>query len=114
MQIRNPHYFNAYAQLRKLTLLLICCFLSACSEQNKTKQILSIENQIQVVESAINVNAASAAELERLPHIGKQTAQEIVGHRTKFGRFRRPEHLMLVRGISDERFREMKNFVKVE
>jgi competence ComEA-like helix-hairpin-helix protein len=114
MQVCNPHYFNAYAQLGKLTLLLICCFLSACSEQNKTKQILSVENQIQVVESAININAASVAGLEKLPHVGKQTAQEIVRHRAKFGRFRRPEYLMLVRGISDERFREMKNFVKVE
>ncbi len=114
MRIHKPHYFNAYVQLYKLALLLICCFLSACSEQNKTKQILSTENRIQVSESAINVNTASAAELEKLPHVGEQTAREIVEHRAKFGRFRRAEHLILVRGISDERFREMKNFVKVE
>ncbi len=114
MQIRKLHCFNAYAQFGKLTLLLICCFLSACSEQNKTKQILSTENRIQTTESAININTASAPELEKLPHIGKQTTREIVEYRAKFGRFRRPEHLMFVRGISDERFREMKNFVKVE
>ena len=114
MQIRKLPYFNAYVQLRKPLLLLICCFLFACSMQNKTKQILSIENQIQATESGININVASAAELERLSYVGKQTAREIIGHRTKFGRFRRPEHLMLVRGISDERFRAMRNFVKVE
>ncbi len=114
MQNRKLHYFNVYARLGKLLLLLICCFLSACSGQKKTKQILSTENRIQATESAININSASAAELEKLPHVGEQTAREIVEHRAKFGRFRRPEHLMLVRGISDERFREMKNFVKVE
>lgn len=114
MQICKLHYFNAYARHGKLTLLLICCFLSACSGQNKTKQFLSAENRIQTVELAININTAAAAELEKLPHVGKQTAREIIEHRTKFGRFRRPEHLLFVRGISDERFREMKNFVKVE
>ncbi len=114
MQIRKLHHFNIYARLGKLALLLICCFLSACSGQNKTKQILSTENQNQAIESAININTASAPELEKLPYIGKQTAREIVEYRAKFGRFRRPEHLMFVRGISDERFRAMKNFVKVE
>lgn len=114
MQIRKLHYFNAYARQGKPALLLICCFLSACSGQNKAKQILSTENPVQATESAININTAVALELEKLPHVGKQTAKEIVEHRAEFGRFRRPQHLMLVRGISDERFREVKNFVKVE
>lgn len=114
MQIRKPHYFNAYARLGKPPLLLICCFLFACSGQNETKQILSTENPVQAAESAININAASVAELEKLPYVGKQTAREIVEHRAKFGRFRRPEHLLLVRGISDKRFRGIKNSVKVE
>jgi competence ComEA-like helix-hairpin-helix protein len=114
MQNRKLHYFNVYVRLGKLLLLLICCFLSACSEKNKTKQILSTENQIQATESAININTALASELEKLPGVGERTALESVEHRAKFGRFRRPEHLMLVRGISDERFRAMKNFVKVE
>ena len=114
MQSRKLHHFNAYARLDKPLLLLICCFLSACIGQNKAKQTLSTENPVQATESAVNINTAVALELEKLPHVGKQTAREIVEHRTKFGRFRRAEHLMLVRGISDEGFREMKNFVKVE
>jgi competence ComEA-like helix-hairpin-helix protein len=114
MQSLNPYYFNAYIQHGKPLLLLICCFLYACSGQNNTKQILSTEKHVQASGLAININNASAAELEKLPHVGKQTAMEIVEHRAKFGKFRRPEHLMFVRGISDERFREIKNFVKVE
>jgi competence protein ComEA len=114
MQIRKLHYFNAYTRLGKLLLSLICCFLPACSGQNKTKQILSSENRVQATESAININTVAASELEKLPHVGKQTAREIIEYRAKFGKFRRPEHLMLVRGISDERFRELKSSVKVE
>ena len=57
---------------------------------------------------------ASAGELEKLPHVGRQTAQEIVEYREKFGKFRKPEYLMFVRGISDRRFREMRSLVRVE
>jgi competence protein ComEA len=114
MRACNPHYFNIYIALGKLSLLLICAFFIACNGQNNTKQILPTEIQIQISPSAININTASAAELEKLPNIGAKTAQEIVEHRAKFGSFSQPEHLMFVRGISDERFRELKHLVKVE
>ena len=114
MRVRNSYYFNVYSLPHKLLLLLICCFLFACGKQNNTKQILSTENQTQTSESAININIASAAELEKLPRVGKQTAEEIIKYREKFGAFRKPEHLMLVRGISDKHFREMNSLVKVE
>ena len=114
MQIRNCHYFNTYSFFRKLWSLVICCFLFACSGQNKSKQVLLIENQTQVSESAINVNTASAAELERLPHVGEKLAREIIEHREKFGRFRKPEHILFVRRVSDRRFREIRHLIRVE
>jgi len=114
MGIRDSYYFNAYVFLCKFSFLLICAFTSSCSLQNNTKQILSTDNQIQISVSAININTASAAEFEKLPNIGAKTAQEIVEHREKFGKFSQPEHLMLVRGISDKHFRELKSLVKVE
>lgn len=64
--------------------------------------------------SAVNINTATAAELEKIPFIGEKTALEIVEHRQKFGKFRKPEHLMLIGGVSDRRFREIKNFIKTE
>lgn len=114
MRIRKHNQFNIYSHLYKLLLLLICLIWIACSGQNKTKQILSTEKPMQVSESAVDINTASAAELEKLPHIGEQTAREIIEHRAKYGRFSKPEYLMFVRGISDERFRELKTLVKVE
>ena len=60
------------------------------------------------------MNTATAAELEKLPHIGREIARQIVEHREKYGQFRRAEHLILVKGMSDKKFREIKNFVKIE
>ena len=114
MQVRKSNYINPYACVHKLLPFLIFCFLFACSEQNKTKQILLTEDQIKVSGLTININTASATELIKLPHIGEQTAREIIEHRAEFGRFRRPEHLMFVRGISNERFQELKHLVNVE
>jgi competence protein ComEA len=53
----------------------------------------------------INLNEASAAELEKLPGIGKGLSERIIAYRKEYGRFRRAEHLMMVRGISTRRFR---------
>lgn len=114
MDFRKYNYFSICDSFMKLSLMLIFCFLTACAKQNNTKHFLPVENPIQSSENAININTATIAELEKLPHVGTRTAQEIVEHREKFGRFRKPEHLIFVRGISDARFREMRNLVKVE
>jgi competence ComEA-like helix-hairpin-helix protein len=62
----------------------------------------------------ININAASVKELEVLPGIGKGLAERIVEQREKYGPFRRTEHLMMVRGISETRFRAVRHLVTVE
>jgi competence ComEA-like helix-hairpin-helix protein len=62
----------------------------------------------------ININNAPAQELEKLPGIGKGLAERIVVHREKYGPFRRTEHLIIVRGISDRRFRALRGLITVE
>jgi competence protein ComEA len=62
----------------------------------------------------ININTASADELEKLPGIGMGLAERIIEHREKFGPFRRPEHLIIVRGISDKRFRALQDLITVK
>lgn len=62
----------------------------------------------------ININTAPAHELEKLPGIGRGYAQRIVEHRERYGAFRRPEHLIMVRGISDKRFRALRELITVE
>ena len=62
----------------------------------------------------IFINEATREELERLPGIGPALAARIVEHRERFGRFRRAEHLLLVRGISERRFLQLRPYVTAE
>jgi competence ComEA-like helix-hairpin-helix protein len=62
----------------------------------------------------ININTASPGELEKLPGIGRALAARIVAHREQYGRFRRAEHILMVRGIGERRFRKISPFVTVE
>lgn len=62
----------------------------------------------------ININTASAKELESLPGIGKGLAERIIEHRQKYGPFAKPEHLIMVRGISEHRFQAIRDQITVE
>jgi competence protein ComEA len=62
----------------------------------------------------LNINTASSRELETLPGVGKVIAKRIIAHREQYGLFRRAEHLMMVRGISDRKFREIRTMITVE
>ena len=62
----------------------------------------------------ININTASVSDLERLPGVGKVLAERIVEHRENYGPFRRAEHLLMVRGISDRKFREIQQMLTVD
>ena len=114
MNSHKPNYFSGCKISIKLLPLIILGFLLGCGWQKESKQVLLTQNQAVVSESAININTASVDELEKLPHIGDKLARKITEHREKFGRFRKAEHLMLVDGISDNRFRQVRNLIKVE
>jgi len=114
MKFCNSYYFTICKISIKLLPLIISSFLFGCSEQKETKQVFSVQNQATVSESAININVASVEELEKLPRVGAKTAQKIIEYREKFGKFRKAEYLLLIDGISDRHFREIKNSVKVE
>ena len=59
----------------------------------------------------VNINTASAEELEKLPGIGRALSARIISYREQYGRFRRAEHLIMVRGIGDRRFRRLRPFI---
>ncbi|MBC2890534.1 ComEA family DNA-binding protein [Gordonibacter massiliensis (ex Traore et al. 2017)] len=52
----------------------------------------------------ININAASAAELDALPGVGASTAEKIVSDREANGPFKTIEDLKRVSGIGDKKF----------
>jgi competence ComEA-like helix-hairpin-helix protein len=114
MIFTNSHYFRIYRFPLNLLLLAVLCFLTVNCKQNAEKQFLSTENQILPAENAININTASREEFEKLPNIGEKTAENIIEHRERYGKFRRIENIMLVEGISDKKFRKMRHLIKAE
>ena len=106
---------------RAILYLLVAGFVlvgSACAK--RSHQIAQANDQQPIVSSTpqqkrrIDINTASAKELEALPGIGKSLAERIVEHRDRYGAFRRPAHLIVLRGISDRRFRALRDLITVE
>src|SRR2546425_11750582 len=106
--------------LSALLPLVIGLCLSACAKRSggasAHTQTAKVSQTKSVPETRprVNINTASAKELEALPGIGKGLAERIVEHRAKYGPFRRTEHLIIVRGISDARFRALRDLITVE
>ena len=67
--------------------------------------------QTTIKSAFININTASALELEALPSVGPSTAKAIVTFRTKNGPFSKAEDLLKVPGIGDGKLAAMKPFV---
>jgi competence protein ComEA len=70
-------------------------------------------DSLSAVGARIDLNTASAQELERLPRIGPRTAQRIVEHRTAHGPFRSLEDLKAVRGIGPKTLEGLRPFTTI-
>ncbi len=94
---------------RIVFILFVLTLVSACSAR-----VEYVQSTVPVAADAVNINTASPEELERLPHVGRKTAEAIIKFRTENGPFRRVEHLMLIRGFSERRMSEIRPFLKTE
>ncbi len=61
----------------------------------------------------LNINTASAADLEKLPGIGPTKAQAIAEYRTQNGNFKSIEDIQKVKGIKAGLFSKIKDYIKV-
>ncbi len=65
-------------------------------------------------DAAVDLNRASARELDDLPGVGPVLAARILEHRRRFGSFRAVEDLRAVRGIGPRLFERLKSRVRVD
>jgi len=92
----------------------------SCARQSRrlaaTTELASLSNApvVKPTVPRLNINTATAAEMEKLPGVGKVLAERIVMHREQYGPFRRAEHLMMVHGFSDHKFRALRELIAVE
>lgn len=95
--------------------LIICCFFLAYElfdspKFNSVEAVpISTTGFIQPetttrASNTVNINTASAEELCTLDGIGKSKAAAIIEYREKNGRFRAPEEIIQVSGISETVF----------
>jgi competence protein ComEA len=61
----------------------------------------------------VNLNSATAAQLETLPGIGPSAAKRILEYRQKNGSFKKIEELMNVKGIGEKSFLKLKPFITI-
>jgi competence ComEA-like helix-hairpin-helix protein len=104
---------------KSLGCIILCCASAAASVScvKLPRRAQSLATRIPPPAEGfaqVSLNRASREELEKLPGIGPALAARIVEQRERFGPFRRAEHLMLVRGISERRFRQLRPFVNAE
>ena len=61
----------------------------------------------------INLNTATAAELQQVPGIGPSTADKILQMRKSYGAFKTVDDLRAVRGIGEKRLAKMRKYLTV-
>ena len=96
-----------------LVLSLVCA--AAIGTTAGARQAAATTPQAPVVPAAalINLNTATAVELEKLPGVGPAMAARILEYRQKNGAFKKSEELMNVKGIGEKTYLKLKPLVTV-
>ena len=97
--------------LSLVVLVLLIAVPSQASAQQATAAAPSTAKA--AAAGVLNLNTASAAELDGLPGIGAKTAARIVEYRQKNGPFKKIEELMNVRGVGEKNFLKLKGQITV-
>jgi comEA protein len=93
----------------RTVLSIVACWCLLLAVPLTAAQSKSAARAAKPVSTAVvNLNTASATDLEGLPGIGAKTAARIVEYRQKNGPFKKIEELMNVPGIGEKHFLKFK------
>jgi len=91
-----------------LTTLAIVSLLAVASSPSAAQSSHPPSSKAAATTAIVNINTASASDLEALPGIGAKTAARIVEYRQKNGPFKKIEEVMNVRGVGEKNFLKLK------
>ena len=110
--------FRTVLSLVAVTALLVSAPHAAAQTASPESSLRSTSRSaakpaLATTSAPININTASAGELDGLPGIGAKTAARIVEYRQKNGPFKKIEELMNVRGVGEKNFLKLKAHITV-
>jgi competence protein ComEA len=107
--------FPAPAKIFSLSLVIVFALcVNACSTATRNANARHLDAHSSPAPLHVNINTASAKEIEQLPGIGPVIAERIVSYREQHGPFKRREDLIMVDGISGKKYEEIRSMIVVE
>lgn len=112
-----------------VVVFIAACVLGLVIETNKPRQftveddtlanpgvieLAPSQSALPEVTSKININTATAQELERLDGIGEKLSERIIRYREEHGAYTVIEDIMRVSGIGEKKFENIKDDICVE
>lgn len=99
------------------TLIIACAVHIASTDAAQAaplkEKIKIAQEQIYKQAEKININDASAEQLESIPGVGMKKAQAIIDYRSKNGKFSSVDDLVNVKGIGKKMMTKMKGSISI-
>jgi comEA protein len=96
-----------------LVILAITLVASSSASAGQSAKPAAASKARATASEPVNLNAATATQLQTLPGVGASTAQRILDYRQKNGSFKKIEELMNVKGIGEKSFLKLKPLITV-
>jgi competence protein ComEA len=102
----NRRYHSSGGSMKQARVV---CVLALCLGLVFSSMSVLAQKSSPVSTEKINLNTATAEQLQSLPGIGPAIAKGIVDYRTKSGKFKTIEEIINVKGIGEKKFQKIKD-----
>ncbi|MDM7996974.1 MAG: helix-hairpin-helix domain-containing protein [Acidobacteriota bacterium] len=99
--------------MMKSTRTKVLCVLALCLGLALSSVSVLAQKSAAVPSEKINLNTATAEQLQSVPGIGPSTAKSILDYRAKVGKFNKIEEIINVKGIGEKKFQKIKDRLTV-